>query len=451
MLGKRAPLIVAILATVGGLILVCLFGLLLVNPRGILGEGNGIDDQAGNGTPTPTIEIVPAGTTLPPVVIGIQDETGAVTVTLNSPTRLAVGGSSFAIQGQRIEPDGIWARTSTLGEGSAVWVYGTVINYIIGMLDSDANRTLLNQLQPGDEIVMTKSDGSTFTFAVSGRQVVPQSNRDIFAQNTPGITLVLLEEGNTSGQDRTVVQGRYVVAETSSDVPGPVEIGETAQLDDLQITAIGASFVFDRPEIPPGFAFYLVDYQIQNTGATAVDTSQLRLVLTDEVGNQYALNPTASQLGNNPMLAGLLGAGQTVQATAGYQVPVALNSANLRWIVTHTETDAEIQVNIPFGAGNDAGDVSVTLQQGTVSLDGTSLLLVGQITNLGSQPLVVEGTDLFLESEGTFHLLLSTNPGFPWVVGPGQTLPFSVTFQRPVGSSAVFSLLNQPFQLNGLR
>jgi hypothetical protein len=307
-------------------------------------------------------------------------------------------------------------------------------------------------LQPGDEIVMTKGDGSTYTFAVSGRQVVEQSNRDIFAQNTPGITLVLMEPGNSTNQQRTVVQGRYVVAETSAEGANPVvEIGETAQLNGLQITVIGASFVFDRPEIPPGFAFYLVDYQIQNTGATAVDTSRLRLVLADQVGNQYALNPTASQLGNNPMLAGLLAAGQTVQATAGYQVPVALNSANLRWVVSHTDTDAEIQVNIPFGAGDEAGQAQITVQQGTVSLDGASLLLVGQITNLGSQPLVVENTDLRLESEGTIHLLLSTNPGFPWVVGPGQTLPFSVTFQRPVGSSAVFSLLNQPFQLNGLR
>lgn len=447
MLGKRAPLIIAALATIGGLTLLCLFGYLLIRDNRNQPGGQ----TAAGGTPTPTVELLPAGTSPPPVEIVIQSDSGPVTVTLDSPTRLNVGGNSFFVQGQAIPADGIWSFTS-LREDSAIWVYGTVINYVVGLLDSEANRALLNRLQPGDEIVLTKSDGSTYTFAVSGRQVVPQSNRDIFAQNTPGITLVLMEPGNSTNQDRTVVQGRYVVSETSAEAANPVvEIGETAQLDGLQITAIGASFVFDRPEIPAGFAFYLVDYQMQNTGATAVDTSRLRLVLSDEVGNQYALNPTASQLGNNPMLAGLLAAGQTVQATAGYQVPIALNSANLRWVVTHTQTDAEIQVNIPFGTADEASQAQITLQQGTVSLDGTSLMLAGQITNLGSQPLVVEDTDLRLESEGTVHLLLSTNPGFPWVVGPGATLPFSVTFQRPVGSSAVFSLLNQPFQLNGLR
>lgn len=455
MFGKRAPLLVAILASIGGLTLLCLFGVLIIDPFGGRGEPDGEDGQVENGTVTPVTQPIPISTSLPDTVITVGDgQGGIVTVTLDSPTRLNVGGSEFFVQGQLIEPDGIWALSNPT-EDSAVWVYGTVINYILGMLDSDANQALLDRLQPGDEIVLTKSDGSTFTFAVSGRQIVQQGDRNIFAQNTPGITLVLMEPGSSGNAQRTVVQGRYVVSETAPDqgiIPQEVEVGDPFQLEGLQITATGASFIFDRPEIPPGFAFYLVDYQLQNVGTSAFDSSRLRLVLADELGNQYALNPTASQLGNYPILGVQVPAGQAVQATAGYQVPVALNSANLFWVVSLTDANAEVRVKIPFGGGNQgASEASISLQQGTVSLDGTSLLLVGQITNLGGQPLIIEDNDLRLESEGTFHLILSTNPGFPWVVGPGQTIPFSVTFQRPVGASAVFTILNQPFQLSGLR
>ncbi len=45
-----------------------------------------------------------------------------------------------------------------------------------------------------------------------------------------------------------------------------VQLDETAQLGDLQITPIATSYLADRPEAPPGFAFYLVDFSLQNVG-----------------------------------------------------------------------------------------------------------------------------------------------------------------------------------------
>jgi hypothetical protein len=77
--------------------------------------------------------------------------------------------------------------------------------------------------------------------------------------------------------------------------------------------------------------------------------------------------------------------------------------------------------------------------------------IVGQITNGGSQPLIVNETAVSLMSEGTIYLKLSTNPGFPWVVPAGQTMTFSIAFQRPLSAEAVFTVLDQPFGLDGLR
>jgi hypothetical protein len=110
-------------------------------------------------------------------------------------------------------------------------------------------------------------------------------------------------------------------------------------------------------------------------------------------------------------------------------------------------------VTIPFaGSSEEALSNSViTLQNAEVSADGTGLVLLGQLTNGSNQSLVVNQSDVSLLSDGTVHLMLSTNPAFPWVVPPGQTFPFSLSFQRPAGGEAVFTILNRPYQLSGLR
>ena len=147
-------------------------------------------------------------------------------------------------------------------------------------------------------------------------------------------------------------------------------------------------------------------------------------------------------------------ASTTVLATAGYQIPLGLNSSNVHWLASNLSTGAQLQVTIPFSGGAQAaGNAQVALSQVSVSEDLTNLILTGQVTNLGSQPLVVAETAVSLRTDdGSVYLLLSTNPAFPWTVGPGQSVPFVVTFQRPMTvDTAVFTVLNQPFQLTNLR
>ncbi|MEJ2746778.1 MAG: DUF4352 domain-containing protein [Anaerolineae bacterium] len=349
--------------------------------------------------------------------------------------------------------DRIWSPTFENME-TAVWVYGTIINYVVGVPESEGNRALLEQLAPGDLMTLTTRNGITHNFAFNSREEILVGNPDVYAQRTPGLTLILV---GTEGEERLVVNGRYLAEEAGNSGPGEssaVELGETAQLDDVQITVTGAAYILDRPEAQPGFAFYLVDYQIQNIGLTALDTSRLQFTLLDELGNQYAVSPAAGQLVNFPALGGFLNASQTAQATAGYQIPLGLNSANVHWLVTNLNTGAQLQVTIPFSGGAQAaGNAQITLSQVSVSTDLTNLIINGQVTNLGTQPLVVAETAVSLRTDdGSVYLLLSTNPAFPWTVGPGQSTPFVVTFQRPVTvDTAVFTVLNQPFQLTNLR
>jgi hypothetical protein len=436
-----SPMAIVIGAVViGMLVLLCLFGVLLLRP----------DEVADGVTPPP-----PAATFAPPVsgddevlVVGITDST-TISVPVSAPAVLAVGSRSWSVLTQSIPVDGTWSPTIA-DSGTAVWVYGTVINYVLALSDTAENRLVLEQLAPGDEMSLRMGDGTTFTFAFNSRRTVPVTGRDIFNQQLPGLTLALVGSG---GQERLVVYGRYLVTESDSfEIENTVELGETVQLDGLQFTVTGAAYVFDRPEIPAGFAFYLVDYQLQNVAGTVFNSSLLRLTLADELGNQYALNPSASQLGNHPPLGGSLNPNQTLMATAGYQIPAGLSSPTLRWQVTRTDNNNQAQVSIPFRDRQEqVQQATVTLTQADVSLDGTSLLLVGQLANMGNETLAVQESNISLTSEGRTYLILSTSPGFPWLVAPGQTVPFSVTFQRPTGSTAVFTVLNQPFELNGLR
>lgn len=441
----RAPIFILGGLIVISLLAVCVLSVFLL--RSLTG-----DDTAVSGEPTPFPTGPDGGsgvTSNEALVVGISGS-DTVSVTLDIPVRLNVDGRDFGIQQQTINPDGTWSPGLS-DESTAGWVFGSIVNYIVALDETNENRALLEGLAPGDQIVLGTQSGSQYTFEFDSRTVEPVSNQDVFAQYAPGMTLVLLGAG---GDERLVVRGRYVVAESANEtIRNVVELGEAAQLVDLQITVTGVTYVPDSPQAPPGFAFFLLDVQMQNTGVTAVDLGSLQLVLVDEIGNQYALNPVAAQSSGNPPLSGVLNPGQTLNGTVGYQVPTGLVSPALKWIVTIPGTDAQIQVNIPYTGATNVEDVVITLQSVTVSQDLTSMTLAGQVTNRSTQPLVITAGDVFLRtSDGATYLMLSSNPAFPWTVPPGGTLVYSVTFQRPLDAdTAVFNVLNQPFELRGLR
>lgn len=441
--GNQGPLFLAVVAVAVGVCLLLVFAVLLMQDGGVANIARG------EPTPFPT----PVLASDRDVIVAGVSGSSVISMTLNVPSTLRVGGQNFRVQAEPVEQDGTWAP-ELADPQTALWVYGTVINYVFGLADEGGNADLLEGLAPGEQLSLTLSDGMNHLFAVTNREFVDTSqSSDVFTQTTPGITLLLL---GTRGDERLVIQGEYVVDTTNANggmTSNVVELGETAQLGDLRLVVTEASSAFNQPGAPPGFNFYLIDYQVQNTGDGPIDLSRMRYVLRDDLGNQYALSPQATQSGNYPPLTGTLAVGESRQASVGYQIPAGLSSPSLSWIVSREGGSGEIQVLLPFAGSSEeaARNAAITLQSATVSADGTSVDLVGQIANSGSQPLIVSVTDVSLQSDGTVHLMLSTNPAFPWVVAPGQTLPFAVSFQRPGTSEAFFTVLSQPFQLSGLR
>ncbi|MFW5942426.1 MAG: DUF4352 domain-containing protein [Chloroflexota bacterium] len=446
------PLMVAIGAILIGLCLLTVFAILLLRGEGILGNGS---------EPTPFASADDASEN-DVIVAGLSGST-PVSLTLNMPTSLQVGTQTFSVRAEPVDEEGGWTPELTEGR-TALWVYGSLINYVIGLPSNDDNRSLLESVGAGDELQLTMRDGTEHRFAVTNREYVSTDRRDVFEQATPGLTLILVR---ARGDERLVVQADYVVDTTGAGVDGvedsaatgnAVELGETAQLGNLRLTVTDASALYDRPEAPSGFIFYLVNFQIQNAGTQPVDLGELRFVLSDDLGNQYALNQQAAQIGaaesgDNEPPSGVLASEETRNAIVGYQIPASLSSSRLTWTVSRSGGTGQIQVSIPFAETSEAAaqQATVNLQGAEVSTDGTSLNLTGQITNNGSQPLIVSESNVTLTSNGTVHLMLSTNPAFPWTVPPGQSVPFSLSFQRPSGAEALFTILNYPFELSGLR
>lgn len=416
-------------------------------------DGGGDTSQESASVPTPFPQATTGATTggEQPAIVGVSDS-GTFSVTLDAPATLNLLGQALNVLPQNIGADGLWSPEIE-EEDAAAWVQGAIVNYVFGLPDNDETRSLLESMQPGDAISLTTRQGVTHTFTFDNRAFVPPDDRDVFNQQTPGITLVLVGGG---GDNRLVVRGRYEVGtvDSAGGNSNVVQLGETAQLGEVQITPISTSYLADRPEAPPGFAFYLIEFTMQNVGLTAVDTAGYRFTLADELGNQYALSPVASRLGNAPPLGGFINAGQTVTASAGYQIPTGLVSPTLTWTVSDQRNGTQIQAILPFTAGGQTGEsATVNITTAEVTGDLNNLVVSGQITNQSSQPLVVVREDVSLRTTlGTDFLLLSSNPAFPWTIPPNQTLQFIVTFQRPfVDDSAVFTVLNQSFALSGLQ
>lgn len=444
LLSGRRPIYLAIGATVAGLILLVVFAILLIRS----GDGGEETQEATPTTALGTLTVAtPSFSGEELVVVGVSNGS-TISVPVEIPLMLDVAGQSFTVRGEEVPAQGLW-QPQISQPTTAVWVYGTVVNYVFGLADTADTRTLLDSLVPGDVMSFAGMEGTVYQFTFDSRDVIPASSADVFAQTSPGITLVLL---GTEGDSRLVVHGRYVVPDaTQTDAGTLVELGEPAQIDNLQITVLGTTHLPNDPSAPPGFAFLLVDYELRNIGSTPIDPGGLRLSLVDQYGNQYALNVLAGQLGNYPLATSIVGAGQALSATAGYQIPASLSSPSLRWVVEVGGSAGKIEVNLPFSNEQDSQSAIVSILQAEVSLDGTSLLVQGQITNLGLSQLVINTENVSLSSGGTVYLLFANNPGFPWVVEAGQTIPFTVTFQRPQESSVLLNILSYPFQLNGLR
>jgi hypothetical protein len=216
-------------------------------------EGTPAAEAASEGTPT-------AGTAAPtpplPEITGADDSLqtigslgGALTIGRPSAIELYYSRTeetiALAIDPSKPTPKGElrYNEATMLSDNPvAVWLFGTVLNYAIGIPDS-----MVRNLEPGDRITLNTDTGASLRFVVAetGQGANYEAGR-LLSQNRLGLTLFALP--SVAEEDVSFALANYDIASEEDQGQMAHEVGERFSLDDdvsLTVTAVQFSHTAD--------------------------------------------------------------------------------------------------------------------------------------------------------------------------------------------------------------
>ena len=238
-----------------------------------------------------------------PEDVPVLQENG-VPLAIALPQRLELPGASYPIIATPLEGKR-WPVAAQ--PDLAVWVYGTVVNYVVGLPYTTTTSSLLAGLTATDQLTLTLNNGRTLVFGSPQARRYPLEDTTALSQRRPGLTLVLL---GGEEDDRLVVQARYLP-------DAVVDTGKQQQLGELLVEVLQA----DVQSSTVNGQNFLVEYLLTNQAEEPLNTALFDLVLEDGQGQRYAVNSELSYLGEGGPLPASLQAGATLAASAGYRVP----------------------------------------------------------------------------------------------------------------------------------
>ena len=371
------------------------------------------------------------------------------------PVSMSITGKTFKIAPVAVS-DGRW-RILSAGADSAEWIYGTVVNYVIGLYPTDETTALVDGLAEGDPITLDMNNGAELNFRMSGRQSVPtDAVADLFQQSRPGITLVVLGEG---GAERLVVTGLYDADREPPTIgeAGLAPVGAPVQLGNWRVTVLSARLATDVEPENPTQAYYYVDFTVEYLGADPISADTFDMKLIDGVRVQYIIDREISRGGANPPPGGPVAPRNPTPFTAGYRVPANVPGPALVWVFKPAPDEAQsarFEVPIVKPTPTPAPNTQITAQINGASLneDQTLIVISGGVGNPTKQQVTISQVDVSLNTpDNVFSDLRGVEPPFPWVIEPGQTMAFRLQFTRPPGFEAILRIVTLQFRLSGLR
>jgi hypothetical protein len=371
------------------------------------------------------------------------------------PNRLTIGNDAFTVVATRPDQKGQWPYDRD-AKKTAYWVVGTLVNYVVGLPASDENRDTFNSLQPNELIVLDTTVG-TLRYRVAQTETVKADEQaQLLSQSTPQLTLVLLGEG---GDERHLLIAKY----TDEGLPNSVtSMGVPVNLGDVRVTALNSRMLPGTSVgLPADHNYFQVNIEVTSLITHHLDASQFTTQLIDSAGNRYMLSSQGSfAAGGSGWTQGALAPGDTLSATAGFEVPANLPGPKLEWDFSIEKDNPYLaRVNVPYeplvvqptSQPTTAPVADVALLNVSITPEGNELRIVGTVHNLTDKFLPVSLRDVSLASGSNLSALNSSLPAFPWSITPGETLAFQLTFARPPGGSpAIFTLFGQSFEIDGL-
>ncbi|MBN1874088.1 MAG: hypothetical protein JXA33_07645 [Anaerolineae bacterium] len=349
------------------------------------------------------------------------------------PNRLTVARTDYSVV--PVAPEqGRWPMPTNT-QNVAVWIYGTVVNYVIGLPYTPTNESLLAELTGVDQITLTLDNGTTLAFGTPQAQRIAADDLSPMDQSQPGITLVLL--GSTTA-DRLMVRARYLPEQT-------VTSAHKQHVDNLTVEVLKSGIVGANS----GYQQFIVEYRVTNAGQAPLNAQFFDLILEDSQGQRYQVNPDVTNLGEYGALQTEIAVGVSMQGSAGYMLPDTL-VAPITWIFRADPTSGNTaryplayQPPLPQPA-----QPEVTLTSAFIDGARGVIVINGEIRNLGESPLSVTLNEIELTSSSGASSLQASTPLLPWNVDGGQSQQFEIQFSRPAGATSVLlDILGFTFQL----
>ncbi|MFC1464342.1 MAG: hypothetical protein ACFLMY_05780 [Candidatus Brachytrichaceae bacterium NZ_4S206] len=368
------------------------------------------------------------------------------------PSRLNIGSSTYRVAPMRVQ--GARWEYDPSAQRTAFWAPGTLVNYVIGLPASPENREVIDALRPGDLITLDTNLG-TQRYRVAQQATIRDDDvATLLEQGSPRLTLVLLGEG---GGQRRIVLAPFTDESTPNQLTA---VGTPINLGDARVRAITQRLVPGSSiGLPAGKNYLQVDFEVTNVVTRILDASQFFSELSDVTGAIFPLSREASTAADGRgFTQGALQPGQTVTATAGFEVPSTLPGPSLEWRFALDNASPYIaRVAIPYRpiallptpAPTSAPIADVTITSAQISPEGNELRIVGSVRNLTNQFLSGSLRDVSLSGpDGQLYPLNSSLPAFPWNITPGGTLVFQLSFARPQTSQPViFTLFGQSYRI----
>jgi len=374
--------------------------------------------------------------TSPPAIpdnIPVVQESGAPIVTV-LPNQLNIAGTIYPVV--PVMPDqGRWPLPHEQSS-IAVWLYGTVINYVVGLPYAPTTESALAGLTSADRIMLTLDNGSVLAFGTPQVQRIDSEDLSPMAQDKPGLTMMMLESEEAT---RLIVQARYLPEESI--------FSQDQRVDGLKVEILQTHVEGDNATL-----YFIIEYQVTNESDTAMDATFFDMVLEDSAGQRYTLDPTATQLGQYGALARSVAPSETATASAGYAVPRTMPSP-VTWIFRSDTTSANSTRFALTYEPPQPGPAIPDVQLSDVFDDRTRNVIVinGTIYNDGESPLVVTLDNIKFTYTGGTGTLQASTPLLPWNIGPDGFQDFEVQFSRPQGTdSVILEILGFTYRIEGL-
>ena len=400
-------------------------------------------------TPTASAPVVPPLPSNCETIIG----SGDVQVAAPLPISLTIGTTAIPVV--PISSPDTWSEAFLTSPytGTAVWVCGTVVNYVVGLEPTPENDSLLSGLRPGDELKLYLSNGAGLLFRFAERRETAADDTSVFSQMRPRLT-VILEQADGSRHVATADYVSEIESAQPSETPS-VQVGQPVRVGGAQVTVQRGHAEQNVPDLFPGTMYYLVEFQVENVGEISLKPQWFQMQLRDAVGNVYLPVTDAGELGEYGTLSDELAPGAVGQGSVGYLVPQAMTGPLVWTFAPQPGSSIWASVSIPYQAGEvepapTAAQAEVTITDAFLSAGGDLLVIEGEVRNTGGQQLVVKVDDISLSSSAGMSALRSAAPPLPWEIAPGQTQIIELQYEKPDASTALLSLLGYSFEIRGI-